>query len=130
MAAKIDKAGRSSGPDVNTRRAKDERRAREQRLDEALAMSFPASDPIAVGKPTGPAVRARGGKTPAKAEGAAEFTVGLKAKGKVQHVVVEGEDALIAALKVKCEHPDAMIIYVRRRNRRGDARHPPFVDRP
>jgi hypothetical protein len=48
---------------------------------------------------------------------------------KVHHVVVEGEDALIAALKVKCRHPEALIIYVRRRNRRGDARHPPVAEK-
>ena len=30
----------------------------------------------------------------------------------------------VAALKVKSERPDAMITYVRRQNRRGDARHP------
>jgi hypothetical protein len=39
-------------------------------------------------------------------------------------VTVAAEDALIAALKVKCERPDAMINYVRRRNKRGDVRHP------
>jgi hypothetical protein len=34
------------------------------------------------------------------------------------------EDALIAALKVMTEHPEAVITYVRQQNRRGDARHP------
>ena len=38
--------------------------------------------------------------------------------------IVRKEDALIAALKVKCERPDALINYVRRRNKRGDLRHP------
>ena len=38
--------------------------------------------------------------------------------------MVEAEDALIAALKVKTEHPEARIMYVRPQNRRGDARHP------
>jgi len=52
------------------------------------------------------------------------FAVGLKLKGKSDHVVVEGEDALIAALKTKAQYPDALITYVRRQNRRGDARHP------
>ena len=52
------------------------------------------------------------------------YTVGLKLKGKVDRVFVDAEDALIAALKVKAEHPDALISYVRRKNRRGDARHP------
>ena len=42
------------------------------------------------------------------------FTVGLKLEGQgAQHVVVDGEDALIAALKVKSGHPDALILYVR-----------------
>jgi hypothetical protein len=52
------------------------------------------------------------------------FTVGLKLKSKADHVVVDAEDALIAALRVKSEHPDAHIMYVRPSNRRGDARHP------
>ncbi len=52
------------------------------------------------------------------------YTVGLKLKGKTDRVFVDAEDALIAALKVKTEHPDAMITYVRRQNRRGDTRHP------
>jgi uncharacterized cupin superfamily protein len=52
------------------------------------------------------------------------FAVGFKAQDKNGHVVVDGEDALIAALKVKMERPDASITYVRRANRRGDARHP------
>jgi hypothetical protein len=39
--------------------------------------------------------------------------------------VVEAEDALIAALKVKTQHPEARVTYVRPANRRGDARHPP-----
>jgi hypothetical protein len=39
--------------------------------------------------------------------------------------VVRAEDALIAALKVKAERPEASITYVRRLNRRGDQRHPP-----
>ena len=56
-----------------------------------------------------------------------QFTVGLKMKGKVDHIAVEAEDALIAALKVKTAHPDAVITYVRQQNRRGDARHPSHV---
>jgi hypothetical protein len=55
------------------------------------------------------------------------FTIGLKLKGKVYHLVVEAEDALIAALKVKGERPEALIMYVRPQNRRGDARHPPLA---
>lgn len=53
-----------------------------------------------------------------------QFTVGLKANSKPSHLLVEGEDALIAALKVKARHPEALITYVRPQNRRGDARHP------
>ena len=52
------------------------------------------------------------------------FAVGFKSQGKSGHAVVDGEDALIAALKVKMERPDAEIMYVRRANKRGDARHP------
>jgi hypothetical protein len=42
-------------------------------------------------------------------------------------MVVDAEDALIAALKVKAERPEATIMYVRRLNRRGDTRHPPHT---
>ena len=52
------------------------------------------------------------------------FTVGLKLKGKADHTVVDAEDALIAALKVKTDQPEARIMYVRPSNRRGDTRHP------
>jgi len=53
-----------------------------------------------------------------------QFTVGLKADGKTDHTVVDADDALIAALKVKTQRPEAEILYVRRANKRGDARHP------
>jgi hypothetical protein len=53
-----------------------------------------------------------------------EFTVGINIAGETQSVTVSAEDALIAALKVKHERPEAVINYVRRRNRRGDQRHP------
>ena len=43
-----------------------------------------------------------------------QFAVGLKLKTKSEHVIVDAEDALIAALKVKAEHPEAVIMYVRR----------------
>jgi hypothetical protein len=56
-----------------------------------------------------------------------KFTVGLKHDGRAEHVAVDAEDALIAALRAKTEHPDALILYVRPQNRRGDARHPPAV---
>jgi hypothetical protein len=53
-----------------------------------------------------------------------EFTVGINIAGETQSVTVSAEDALIAALKVKHDAPEAVINYVRRRNRRGDRRHP------
>ena len=54
-----------------------------------------------------------------------QFTVGITVEGKGDRLVVKAEDALIAALKVKAERPEASITYVRRLNRRGDQRHPP-----
>ncbi|HEX2842739.1 hypothetical protein [Hyphomicrobium sp.] len=59
--------------------------------------------------------------------GHVQFAVGLKLNGRPLHQIVDAEDALIAALRVKAEHPDASITYVRRANRRGDARHPPMA---
>ncbi len=53
-----------------------------------------------------------------------QFIVGFKLEGKTDHTVVSAEDALIAALKVKTQCPDSLIMYVRRQNKRGDARHP------
>jgi hypothetical protein len=53
-----------------------------------------------------------------------QFAVGLKANGKSEHTVVDADDALVAALKVKMQRPEAEIMYVRRANKRGDARHP------
>jgi hypothetical protein len=53
-----------------------------------------------------------------------QFAVGFKAQGKTGHVIVDAEDALAAALKVKMQRPEALINYVRRQNKRGDARHP------
>jgi uncharacterized protein (UPF0218 family) len=52
------------------------------------------------------------------------FIVGFRLQGKSDRVVVDGEDGLVAALKVKAERPEAVIMYVRPQNRRGDARHP------
>ena len=54
----------------------------------------------------------------------ARYAVGLNIEGKSDHVTIEGEDALIAALKVKAAQPEALITYVRRQNKRGDNRHP------
>lgn len=53
-----------------------------------------------------------------------KYAVGLRVNERSGHVVVDAEDALIAALKAKSEQPEAHITYVRRQNRRGDARHP------
>ena len=55
------------------------------------------------------------------------FAVGLKLEEKSEHIVVDAEDALIAALKAKMDHPEAQIMYVRRANKRGDARNPAHV---
>jgi hypothetical protein len=52
------------------------------------------------------------------------YTIGMTLRGKQQHVTVEAEDALIAALKVKHQNPAAAITYVRKTNTRGDRRHP------
>lgn len=54
-----------------------------------------------------------------------QFAVGLNLQGRSGHVIVDADDALVAALKVKLQHPGAVITYVRRQNRRGDTRHPP-----
>ena len=52
------------------------------------------------------------------------YAVGLKSNGRSSHTIVDAEDALIAALKVKADNPEALITYVRRENRRGDTRNP------
>ena len=52
------------------------------------------------------------------------YAVGIKIGSKADQLTVEAEDALIAALKVKSAHPDAVITYVRKQNARGDRRHP------
>jgi hypothetical protein len=53
-----------------------------------------------------------------------KFTVGINVAGTRHSVTVIAEDALVAALKVKLERPNAAINYVRRCNKRGDLRHP------
>jgi hypothetical protein len=52
------------------------------------------------------------------------YMVGIRIGRKAAGVAVDAEDALIAALKVKQEHPDAAITYVRKHNVRADRRHP------
>jgi hypothetical protein len=56
-----------------------------------------------------------------------QFTVRFRLKGRADHIVTDAEDALVAALRVKSERPEAVITYVRPQNRRGDARHPSHV---
>jgi hypothetical protein len=53
-----------------------------------------------------------------------EFTVGINIAGERRNLAVSAEDALIAALKVKHQKPEATINYVRRSNKRDDRRHP------
>ena len=53
-----------------------------------------------------------------------QFAVGFKLQGTTGHVVVNAEDALIGALKIKAQRPEALITYVRRQNKQGDTRHP------
>ena len=48
------------------------------------------------------------------------FAVGFKMEGKTEHVVVDAEDGLIAALKVKIRRPEVLIAYVRQQNKRGE----------
>ena len=52
------------------------------------------------------------------------YTVGLKLQTRTKALTIEAEDALLAALKIKLENPEALITYVRKSNRRGDRRHP------
>jgi hypothetical protein len=52
------------------------------------------------------------------------YTVGLKLRTSTEALTIEAEDALLAALKIKLEHPEALITYVRKSNKRGDRRHP------
>jgi len=53
-----------------------------------------------------------------------QYAVGIRLGNRADQMTVEAEDALIAALKVKAAHPAAAITYVRKRNVRGDRRHP------
>ncbi len=52
------------------------------------------------------------------------YMVGTRVGGRSTSVMVEAEDALIAALKVKHQSPAATITYVRKSNVRGDLRNP------
>jgi hypothetical protein len=53
-----------------------------------------------------------------------EYTVGLRLGKRSEVLTIEAEDAFIAALKAKYNHPEALISYVRKSNRRGDRRNP------
>ena len=60
---------------------------------------------------------------PEAGERQVQFAVGFKIQGKTGHVVVDAEDALIAALKVKMQRPEALIAYVRQQTNEV-TRHP------
>lgn len=53
-----------------------------------------------------------------------QYTVGMNLNDRAEQAAVDAEDALAAALQVKERFPDALITYVRKRNERGDLRHP------
>ena len=53
-----------------------------------------------------------------------QYTVGMNVDGKPTQAAVDADDALAAALRAKEQFPSAMITYVRKRNERGDLRHP------
>jgi hypothetical protein len=53
-----------------------------------------------------------------------EYIVGLRHGKRSEVLTIEAEDALIAALQAKHTHPEALISYVRKSNRRGDRRNP------
>ncbi len=53
-----------------------------------------------------------------------QYVVGIRIERRADQLAIEAEDALIAALKAKIAHPQATITYVRKRNARGDRRHP------
>ena len=53
-----------------------------------------------------------------------EYIVGLRFEKRSDARKIEAQDALIAALKVKHDHSDAVISSVRKSNKRGDRRHP------
>ncbi len=53
-----------------------------------------------------------------------QYVVGIRLGSKADQLVIAAEDALIAALEAKLAHPEATITYVRKRNARGDRRHP------
>jgi hypothetical protein len=52
------------------------------------------------------------------------YIVGVRHRARSKALTIEADDALLAALRAKLEHPEAFITYVRKSNRRGDRRHP------
>lgn len=58
------------------------------------------------------------------------YTVGMTVDSRSRQVEIEAEDALIAALRAKAEEPQALIVYVRKANARGDKRHPHAAAKP
>ena len=97
---------------MNARRKNSDRKEREKKLDQAIEMTFPASDPIAVGRPTSTEAQ-QDRSVNARARSGAQRAVGMRfQRSKVHHLVVDGEDALIAALKARCEQRDALIMYM------------------
>ena len=67
---------------MNARRKKSDRKEREKKLDQAIEMTFPASDPIAVGRPTSTEAQERSVtakvRTGDQRAVGMRFTVGLK----------------------------------------------------
>ena len=53
-----------------------------------------------------------------------EYIIGLRYGKRSEVLTIEAENALIATLKAKHNHPEALISYVRKSNRRGDRRNP------
>ena len=53
-----------------------------------------------------------------------QFAVGFKIQGKTGHVVVDAEDALIAALKVKLQRPEGVDCLCPQRERLVRTRRP------
>jgi hypothetical protein len=49
------------------------------------------------------------------------YTVGVKLRTRTKAVTIEAEDALVAALKIKLENPEALLTYVRKSTRRSSS---------
>ena len=53
-----------------------------------------------------------------------EYTVGLRLGKRSAVLTIEAAGGLFAALTALLHHPEALISYVRKSNRRGDRRNP------